>query len=107
MGCRDTIPTLPGSYTEDDLEDPIRVTWGEVLTVADTSELMIDRPTPHASITVAGSLVEAATGIFEYSWSAGDLKAGEGQLVKARLYRAGTRRKSTEYFRINVEEDIT
>lgn len=107
MSCNDKIQTLPGHYTADDLEDPINVAWGEALTVADTSELVIDRPDPAASVTVAGVLIDEATGAYNYPWSAGDLVAGEAQLVKARLFRAGTRRKSTEYFRINVQEDVT
>jgi hypothetical protein len=106
MSCRDNIQTLPGSYTEGDLEDPIRVSWGELLST-ETSELVIDRPDPNASVTISGNLIEASSGTFEYPWSAGDLVAGEAQLVKARLFRPGTRRKSTEYFRINVDEDIT
>ena len=105
MGCVDKIPTLPGRYTAGDLEDPLRVAWGEVLTT-ETSELVIDRPGGYASVTVPGSLVDASVGAYEYAWRVGDLVAGESQLVKARLYRAGPRRKSTEYFRINVDEDI-
>ena len=105
MACPENVPTLPGHYTEGDLEDPIRVQWGEALTT-ETSELVIDRPDPHASVTIDGELVDATNGTFEYPWSVGDLVAGEAQLVKARLYRAGPRRKSTEYFLINVDEDV-
>jgi hypothetical protein len=107
MGCADNIRTLPGTYTAGDTKDPMKVSWGEALTVLDTSEIIVDRPDPHASITVAGVLIDEATGTFSYSWSAGDLVAGEGQLVKARLYRGGTGRKSTDAFRIDVQEDIT
>lgn len=105
MSCADTIPTLPGRYTAGDLEDPIQVTWGEVLTT-ETSEIAIDRPGSYASVTLAGTLIDASVGQFTYAWAAGSLVPGEGQMVKARLFRAGTRRKSTEYFRINVDEDI-
>ena len=105
MAIPNKIPTLPHRWTEGDLEDPIQVKWNEVLT-SETSSLVIDRPDPAASITVAGVLTDAATGLFEYPWSSGDLLEGEGQLVKARLVRAGSRRKSTEYFRINVDKDI-
>jgi len=105
MSCNDEIQTLPGHYTEGDLEDPINVSWGETLTT-ETSELVIDRPDPSASVTIPGVLIDAATGSYNYPWRAGDLVAGEAQLVKARLYRSGARRKSTEYFRINVQEDI-
>ena len=105
MSCADTVLTLPGRYTAGDLEDPIRVTWGEVLTT-ETSELRIDRPGNYASVTVPGALIDGSVGAYEYAWRAGDLVAGEGQLVKARLYRAGPRRKSTEYFKINVDDDV-
>lgn len=106
MSCGQSIQTLPGRFTAGDLEDPISVQWGEELTT-ETSELVIDRPDPSASITVAGTLIDADTGTFQYPWSSGDLVAGEGQMVKARLYRAGGRRKSTVYFRIDVDEDVS
>ncbi len=95
-----------GTLTEGDLEDPIEVKWNQVITT-ETSEIIIDRPAPADSITLAGVLLTASTGLFDYPLSAGDLVAGEGQLVKARLFTAGGRRKSTEYFKINVDEDIT
>lgn len=104
--CGYDIKTLPGRWTAGDLEDPISVQWNEVLTT-ETSELIIDRPSPSAAVTVAGTLTDASTGTFQYPWSAGDLVAGEGQLVKARLYRSGSRRKSTVFFRINVDADIS
>lgn len=106
MPCGEDIKTLPGRFTEGDLEDPINVQWGEALTT-ETSELIIDRPNPAASVTVSGTLIDATTGTFRYPWSAGDLVAGENQLVKARLYRSGSRRKSTVFFRINVDADIS
>ena len=105
MSCNDSIPTLTTRYTEGDLEDPLVVRWGEALTT-ETSEIIIDRP-DDTSVVVSGTLTDAANGVFEYAWSSGDLIAGEAQLVKARLYRAGGRRKSTEFFRMNVDEDIS
>lgn len=105
MSCDDKIPTVPGRYTEGDLEDPLVVRWNETLTT-ETSEIIIDRPGGAASVTVTGVLLDADTGTFNYPWSAGDLIAGEGQMCKARLYRAGPRRKSTQAFKINVDEDI-
>jgi hypothetical protein len=105
MSCNEEIPTLEHKFTEGDLEDPIRVRWNQIVTT-ETSELAIDRPEPNASITVSGNLLDAETGLYEYPWSSGDLVAGEGQNVKARLTAAG-RRKSTTFFKIDVEEDIT
>ena len=104
MSCNDTITVISSRFTEGDLEDPLVVKWGEELTT-ETSEIIIERP-DGTSVTIAGSLIDASVGAFEYQWSSGDLQAGERQLVKARLFRAGGRRKSTEYFRINVDEDI-
>jgi hypothetical protein len=104
MSCPD-ISLLPGTFTAGDLEDPIIISWGEPLTGADTSELALEQP-DGTVVIVSGNLIDAATGTYEYPWSTGDLVAGERQLVKARLYRAGTRRKSTEYFKINVDEDL-
>lgn len=106
MSCSIPIQTVPNRFTEGDLEDPLLVQWNQAITT-ETSEIVIDRPPPHASIAIAGSMLDAATGLFEYPWSAGDLMAGEGQLVKARLSTAGGRRKSTEYFKIDVDEDVT
>jgi len=106
MSCADQIQTLPGRYTAGDLEDPITITWNEELTT-ETSQLVIDRPSG-GSVSLSGTLLDATTGQFEYPWTAGALVAGEGQLCKARLWRSGgTRRKSTVYFKINVDEDIT
>lgn len=101
-----SIGVVTKRWTVGDLEDPITVRWNEVITT-ETSELAIDRPEPNASITVTGVLLDAPTGLFEYPWSAGQLVAGENQLVKARLSTAGGRRKSTEFFKINVDEDIS
>lgn len=100
------IPIIARRYTVGDLEPPIQVRWNQVITT-ETSELVIDRPEGNASITVTGVLVTAATGLFEYPWSVDDLIAGENQPVKARLSTAGGRRKSTSFFKISVEEDIT
>jgi hypothetical protein len=105
MSCIDQIQTLPGRYTAGDLEDPIQVIWNEEVTT-ETSELIIDRPSG-GSVTLTGTLLDADTGQFEYPWTAGALVAGEGQLCKARLFRSGSRRKSTVYFKINVDEDIS
>lgn len=106
MAAPQKIPTLPNRFTEGDLEDPIQVRWNVAVTT-ETSEIAIDRPSPAASITIAGNLIDAATGLFEYPWSAGELVAGAGQLVKARLITASGRRKSTEHFKIDVDEDIS
>jgi hypothetical protein len=106
MSCGDEVPILETKFTQGDLEPPIIVRWNEVVTT-ETSELIIDRPEPDASITVSGALVDASTGTYQYAWNAGDLVAGEGQLVKARLETSGGRRKSSAYFKINVDEDIT
>lgn len=105
MSCDPNIPTISHRFTQGDLEDPIRVQWNQVITT-ETSEIAIDRPSPYTSIVIAGSLLDSATGLFEYPWSVGDLVEGNGQLVKARLI-AGGRRKSTEFFKINVDGDIT
>lgn len=107
MAITGDIPTIPEKFTEGDLENLITVRWNVVVTT-ETSELAIDRPEPAASIIVAGVLLDAATGTFEHPWSAGDLIAGEKQLVKARLSTAPpVRRKSTAHFRIDVDEDIS
>jgi hypothetical protein len=105
MACPE-VKLLEGNFTAGDLEDPIEVNWGEPLTGADTSELALEQPDGTIKI-ISGNLIDAATGTYEYPWSAGDLVEGERQLVKARLYRAGTRRKSTMYFKINVDADLT
>lgn len=105
MACLE-VKLLSGSFTAGDLEDPIQVKWNEPLTVADTSELALEQPDGTVRI-IAGSLLEASTGTYEYPWSAGDLVEGKYQLVKARLFRSGTRRKSTMYFKINVDADLT
>lgn len=105
MALPTSIPVLSKRWTAGDLEDPITVRWNEAITT-ETSELAINRPDPSANITVAGVLLDAATGFFEYPWSAGQLVAGENQLMKARLITATARRKSTEYFMMNVDEDI-
>jgi hypothetical protein len=105
MTCVTDVPTLPTRFTVGDLEPPLIVRWNEVVTT-ETSEIVIDRPSPSASVTVAGAVVDPATGTYQYAWSAGDLVAGEGQLVKARLTTAGGRRKSTQYFKIDVEGDV-
>ncbi len=103
------IPTLPNKFTAGDLEDPITVKWNVPITV-ESSELVIDRPGSSSTITVVGVLLTASTGLFEYPWAAGDLVAGKDQLVKARLFDAAAqtgRRKSTEYFKIDVDEDLS
>lgn len=106
MSCIGKINTLLTRFTEGDLETPIQVKWNQAIT-DETSEIAIDRPAPNASVTISGTLLDASLGIFEYPWSAGDLVAGEGQLVKARLIDADGRRMSTEYFKIDVDEDIS
>lgn len=105
MSCPNEVQVVPTVFTEGDLEQPISVSWNEALTT-ETSELVLEQPDGTVK-TIVGALVQAATGTFQYVWSAGDLVAGEGQLVKARLYRSGgTRRQSTVFFRINVQEDL-
>lgn len=105
MACKE-VKLLPGNFTAGDLEDPIEVDWGEPLTVADTSELALEQPDGTVRI-ISGNLIDEPNGVYEYPWSAGDLVEGQYQLVKARLYRAGTRRKSTMYFKINVDADLS
>lgn len=105
MGCPE-VKLLEGNFTAGDLEDPIEIKWGEPLTVSDTSELTLKQPDGTLK-TIPGTLIDEDTGAYEYPWSAGDLVAGERQLVKGRLFRSGTRRKSTMYFKINVDEDLT
>ncbi len=97
-------PVLGHNFTAGDLEPPISIDW-EQSVVGFTSELVIDRPT--TSVVVTGAIIDGPNGIIEYPWSAGDLVAGENQLVKARLIDGTSRRESTEYFKINVDEDIT
>ena len=105
MSCGKTVSILPGTYTVGDLENPINVKWNQVLTT-ETSELIIDRPTG-GSVTLAGSLTDASVGQYEYPWTAGALVEGKGQLCKARLFLSGSRRRSTPYFRIDVDADVT
>lgn len=109
MALPNEIPVVSKRWTVGDLEDPITVKWNQALTV-ESSSIVIDRPEGSASIEITGNLLDAATGLFEYPWSAGDLVSGDLQLVKARLFTLaalGGRRKSTEFFKINVDGDIT
>ena len=103
--CTTGTPVLPTPFTEGDTESPIRVRWNTPITTQ-TSELVIQRPDPYSVLTIPGNLIEAASGIYEYPWSPGDLVAGEGQLCKARLITGSGGRQSTESFIINVQEDI-
>lgn len=87
----DLLPAIGGQYPYD--------LTGHVIT------LHIRRPQPHAVITKTAVIDDAATGLFHFNWSAGDLVAGLNQLCEIQDVNASGQPITKKFF-INVVGQI-
>lgn len=96
------IPKLPHAYAEGDQLPAITGFIEETDLTGYAVTLRLQRP--DGSVVVkAGTLVDAASGMFSFAWAAGDLLAGAGQLAEVEFKDGSNQQLTSHKFTVDVE----